>query len=239
MQTIAPLSSLPAITNPVLIDGFSQPGYAGTPLIELSGSQAGSGDGLTITGADVTVRGLDIDNFCQGAGIHITGTGATGDWIYGNFLGTDPTGTQAEPNDDGVEIDGGASDNLIGTNGDGVNDAAERNLISGQPVRWRLDQRPRHGWQCRRGQLHRHECHRRRRPGQRHLARSIYSQDAYIGGGVVIQAAPPATGSAPMATASMTPASGTSSRAATTTGSTSSAPAPTATSSRATSSGPT
>ena len=35
------------------------------------------------------------------------------------------------PNDYGVEIDGGASGNLIGTNGDGVNDAAERNLISG------------------------------------------------------------------------------------------------------------
>ena len=109
VQTIAPLSSLPAITNPVLIDGTSQPGYGGTPLIELSGSQAGSGDGLTITGADVTVRGLDINNFSQGAGIHITGTGATGDWIYGNFLGTDPTGTQAEPNDAGVEIDGGAT----------------------------------------------------------------------------------------------------------------------------------
>ena len=131
VQTIVPLSSLPAITNPVLIDGFSQPGYSGTPLIELSGSQAGGGDGLTITGSNVTVRGLDINNFLQGAGIHITGTGATGDWIYGNFLGTDPTGTQAEPNNEGVEIDGGASGNLIGTNGDGVNDAAERNLLSG------------------------------------------------------------------------------------------------------------
>jgi len=34
------------------------------------------GDGLTITGAGVTVRGLDIDSFSQGAGIHLTGTGA-------------------------------------------------------------------------------------------------------------------------------------------------------------------
>ena len=131
MQTIAPLSPLPAITSPVLIDGESQPGYSGTPLIEINGSQAGGGDGLTITGSDVTVRGLDINNFSQGAGIHLTGTGATGDWIYGNFLGTDPTGTKAMPNDVGVEIDGGASNDLIGTNGDGVNDAAERNLISG------------------------------------------------------------------------------------------------------------
>src|SRR5262249_52987025 len=131
VQAIAPTSPLPAITRAVLIDGRSQPGYAGTPLIELDGSQAGTADGLTITGPDVTVRGLDIGGFGQGAGIHLTGAGATGDWIDGDFLGTDPTGTQAEPNDSGVEIDAGAAHNLIGTNGDGVNDAAERNLLSG------------------------------------------------------------------------------------------------------------
>ena len=34
-------SPLPAITTSVLIDGFSQPGYAGTPLIALIGSQSG------------------------------------------------------------------------------------------------------------------------------------------------------------------------------------------------------
>ena len=84
-----------------------------------------------ITGSNVIVRGLDINNFSQGAGIHITGTSATGNWIYGNFLGTDPTGTQAEPNNEGIEIDGGATQNLVGTNGDGVNDASERNLLSG------------------------------------------------------------------------------------------------------------
>jgi hypothetical protein len=137
VQTIDPLTSLPAISNPVLIDGWSQPGYAGPPLIELNGSHwryiysPSQIDGLEITGSGVTVRGLDIDSFNLGANIHITGTGATGDWIYGNFLGTDPTGTQAESSEYGVEIDGGAAINLIGTNGDGVNDAAERNLISG------------------------------------------------------------------------------------------------------------
>ena len=131
VQTIEPASSLPAITQAVLIDGESQRGYTGTPLIKLSGSQAGGGDGLTITGSNVAVRGLDIGGYSQGAGIHITGVGATGDWIYGNFLGTDPTGTQATPNNAGVEIDAGATQNLIGTNGDGVNDTAERNLLSG------------------------------------------------------------------------------------------------------------
>jgi titin len=128
---IAPVSPLPAITRAVLIDGWSQPGFAGTPLIQIDGGQAGSGDGLTITGSDVTVRGLDVSDFSNGAGIHISGTGATGNWIYGNFLGTDPTGTQALANNAGVEIDGAATQNLVGTNGDGVNDAAERNIISG------------------------------------------------------------------------------------------------------------
>src|SRR5262249_4610545 len=66
--TIAPIAPLPPITNSVLIDGFSQPGYAGTPLVELNGSQAGTSDGLTISGSGTIVRGLMIDGFAQGAG---------------------------------------------------------------------------------------------------------------------------------------------------------------------------
>jgi len=131
VQTIAPLSPLPPIAQAVLIDGTSQPGYSGLPLNQIDGSQAGGGDGLMITGPDVTVRGLDVSNFSQGAGIHLTGPGAVGDWVYGNFLGTDPTGTQAEANNVGVQIDAGASDNLVGTNGDGINNASEQNLLSG------------------------------------------------------------------------------------------------------------
>ena len=114
VQSIAPISALPAITQSVLIDGFSQPGYAGTPLIELSGSQAGGGDGLTITGPDVTVRSLNINGFSQGAGILISGTGASGNVIAANDIGTDPTGAQALPNYFGVRILGGANDNLVG-----------------------------------------------------------------------------------------------------------------------------
>ena len=67
VQVIAPLSPLPAIVNPVLIDGFSQPGYTGTPLIELSGSQTDFTAGLTITGSDVTIRGLAVGGFSGAA----------------------------------------------------------------------------------------------------------------------------------------------------------------------------
>jgi hypothetical protein len=37
-QMISPLHVLPDITNPVIIDATTQPGYAGTPLITLSGA---------------------------------------------------------------------------------------------------------------------------------------------------------------------------------------------------------
>ena len=66
VQTIAPVSPLPAITNPVLIDGTSQPGYAGTPLIAIDASASGMADALTITGSNVTLRGLTDGGFALG-----------------------------------------------------------------------------------------------------------------------------------------------------------------------------
>src|SRR5262249_22917581 len=46
---IALTSPLPAITVPVVIDGTTQPGFSGAPVIELDGSGAGaSADGLTV-----------------------------------------------------------------------------------------------------------------------------------------------------------------------------------------------
>ena len=51
--------------------------------------------------------------------------------VAGDFIGTNPAGSAALANYVGVEIEGGASDNLIGSNGDGVDDATERDVISG------------------------------------------------------------------------------------------------------------
>src|SRR5581483_10749557 len=75
---ITPASALPAITSAVTIDGTSQPGYSGSPLIWLKGASSGSAayDGLTITAAGCTVEGLVISRFANG--ITITGGGATG-----------------------------------------------------------------------------------------------------------------------------------------------------------------
>src|SRR5436853_1821694 len=59
-QTIRPQEHLPTITAPVVIDGTTQPGYSGTPLIRInnwntpSGSSARS-SALQITGGSSTV----------------------------------------------------------------------------------------------------------------------------------------------------------------------------------------
>jgi hypothetical protein len=135
VRTISPTSGLPNITDPVIIDGYSQPGA--TPntlaagnnaqlLIELDGSKSGipAGDvnGLVITGAaGTTVRGLVINRFGQ-AGIYADSAVT----IEGNFIGTNPAGTAAAHNSDGVQIIGVDADSTIG----GTTPAA-RNLISG------------------------------------------------------------------------------------------------------------
>jgi titin len=123
VHTIRPLSPLPTVTDPLSLDATFQPGYAGSPLIELDGSQAGSNaDGLTITAGGSSVRGLAIDSFA-GSGIVLRTNG--GDVIAANYIGTDPTGTSARGNGIGVLVDN-TSDNTVGGTAAGA-----RNLIAG------------------------------------------------------------------------------------------------------------
>jgi hypothetical protein len=123
-QTIQPLSALPQITSPVVLDGTSQPGYNGTPLIVLSGANAGSNvSGLVITAGNSTVKGLVINQFSSD-GIDLTTHG--GDVIEGDYIGTDATGTTAAGNGgSGVVVVTGTNNTIGGTT------AAARNIISG------------------------------------------------------------------------------------------------------------
>src|ERR1700728_4937857 len=93
-RTISLQSPLPAITTPVTTDGTTQPGYSGSPLIDLNGAAAGSANGLVIETSNSAVVGLAINDF-GGTGIVLYGAGTDGNVIEGNFIGTDPTGTQA------------------------------------------------------------------------------------------------------------------------------------------------
>lgn len=136
VQTIAPTSALPTITDAVTIDGTTQPGFSGSPIIELNGASAGTATGLVIKASNSTVRSLVINSFATGeAGIWVWGTGVVGNWVHGCYIGTDVSSTQARPNFRGVQLGAFAGDapqgTIVGTNGDGSNDAAERNIISG------------------------------------------------------------------------------------------------------------
>ncbi len=152
-HTIQPSTALPTITDPVNIDGTTQPGSIRNSLpngddavlkIELDGSLAGSAHGLWITAGNSSVRGLVINRFA-GDGIRLETRG--GNVVEGNFIGVDPTGLIAMGNGTsgigqsayfanefvpafGIEIIGGSSDNVIGTNGDNSGDVGERNVIS-------------------------------------------------------------------------------------------------------------
>jgi len=124
VQTITLASALPAITNPVFVDGTSQPGWtAGTPVIEINGTNAGASvDGISIAGGNTTVRGLVINRFSR-HGIALVQNG--GDTITANFIGINAAGNAALGNGaDGIFA--GTANNTIGGAG-----AATRNIISG------------------------------------------------------------------------------------------------------------
>ena len=89
-------------------------------------ASTGNTIGGTASGAGNVISGN------TGAGVEISGSGTTGNVVAGNLIGTDVTGTQAIANYSGVEIDSGASGNLIGASGSSsITDPLERNILSG------------------------------------------------------------------------------------------------------------
>jgi hypothetical protein len=149
VKTISPTRPLPAITESVIIDGYTQGsqtadtsddakpndnpfpvlGQVGTDAVikvQIKGTNAGAtANGLRVTTSDTTIKGLAINRFAQ-SGILIKGSLATGNKVEGTFIGTDASGTLALPNaGNGVRI-AGAPENTIGGN-----QPAQFNLISG------------------------------------------------------------------------------------------------------------
>src|SRR5437660_2467358 len=127
-QTITTGSfGLPGLGCPVVLDGTSQPGYAGTPIIELSGAATPpnnvGGIGITTScSCPSLIRGLVINRF-MGAGVLLGHGGPF--TVQNNFIGTDRTGTIALGNGVGIGTDRGSGAIIGGTT------AAARNLISG------------------------------------------------------------------------------------------------------------
>ena len=149
VHTIIPLADLPPITDPVIIDGYTQPGTSSNTLadadnavllIEISGA---SGNALRLLyilsgGSGSTVRGLVINRApgLDGKNLHLQASNCV---IEGNFIGTDVTGKNPLPNDGlGVSIVENATENVIKRNliafnmSDGIAVAfnATRNTVS-------------------------------------------------------------------------------------------------------------
>jgi hypothetical protein len=99
--------------KPVVIDGSSQPGYAGKPLVWLDGALAGTVDGLAFdTGSTgSTVRGLSVTgyNTSSGRGIAMYTPAIT---LVGNYIGLAPDGVTVAGNRVGVET--ASANNIIG-----------------------------------------------------------------------------------------------------------------------------
>jgi hypothetical protein len=116
--TIRPDSPLPPLAFGGIVDGWTQPGLDDAPLIEVDGAHAPDGGGLEIVGEGLTVRGLALTGWTadgirvRGADCTIDGVVASGNGRYGvlvdegahqariigSFIGTDPTGSSAVPN---------------------------------------------------------------------------------------------------------------------------------------------
>ncbi len=81
-------------------------------------------NGNTVGGASSTATNIISGN--GGSGVHLASVGTTNNSIIRNRIGTDVTGTAKIGNTIGVQINQGASNNLVGGTS-----AADRNIISG------------------------------------------------------------------------------------------------------------
>jgi titin len=146
-RTIRPIGSLPAIFDPVVIDGYTQSGSRRNGLtdgtnavirIEIDGSLASGGNGLDVRAGNCLIQGLAINRFsAPGApgsptvdGVGILILAGSGNVVQGNFIGTDATGQLPLGNGVGIGVVARSGFSATG-NRIGGSDPGQRNLISG------------------------------------------------------------------------------------------------------------
>ncbi len=133
VHTISPASALPFILDTAILDATTQPGYAGTPLIEINGAGTG-GTALKLSGnsGGSTIKGFTI-NRCTNYGVWIQSDGNT---ISNNWIGLDNTGSVASANRYGIYISSSSNNivhNVLSGNSDGIyfGNVADNNIIAG------------------------------------------------------------------------------------------------------------
>ncbi|HKE49079.1 MAG TPA: hypothetical protein VKB52_13525, partial [Rhodanobacteraceae bacterium] len=137
VQTIGVTSALPGINDPVLIDGYTQPGSAANTAgigtnaqirieVQRAATFTGGSFIFLVGSGGSTIRGLAVNSF-YAAQIAVT-AGSADCVVAGNFIGTDATGTIGYPGEPGTRVGlevGGDRCRIGGTA------RADRNLVSG------------------------------------------------------------------------------------------------------------
>lgn len=147
--TIQPSDPLPAVTTQTVIDGTTQPGYSGTPIVWIKAPPPPAyplpnpfldSNGLTLDAADSGVEGLSITGFSTGAGVEMADPG---DFISGDYLGVDPSGGTTsstltnEYNNYGASVDGTnatITGNLLSNNEYGLEINADGAVVTGNDI---------------------------------------------------------------------------------------------------------
>jgi CSLREA domain-containing protein len=127
--TITLTSGLPALNNPVTIDGSA----GGATRVELNGSGAGNTSGLFVDGSGNTIRRLVINRF-SGSGIYLNTS--NNNLIEGNFIGTNADGAATAGfgnSASGIHVVSSQNSTIGGTTGTtpGGSCTGACNLISG------------------------------------------------------------------------------------------------------------
>lgn len=109
-HTIVLASPLPAITQPLTIDGTTQFGFSGAPIVRIDGTGLlpALSVGFSIYSPGVTLRGLSLTGFQIGVR-----TSGNETHIVGNYFGMLSNGMTRTPMARGVVVTGGA-DTVIG-----------------------------------------------------------------------------------------------------------------------------
>jgi len=119
----------PLVSNGMVIDGSTQPGYAGKPLIIIDGSQIlpetapsyASDTGLLVYSSSNQVKNVSFSGFIWN-GLTFEYPYATNNTVSGCWLGIDSTGTNPAPN---------AFQGILATSGSSHNTFGPGNVISG------------------------------------------------------------------------------------------------------------
>ncbi len=118
--------------NTIIIGNYIGTDITGTVALANAGIGVwiqGGTTGNTIGGT--TAGELNIISGNTTEGVQISGTGTTGNKLFGNYIGLNSAGTSKIANNVGVFLTGNATGNFIGTDGNGVTDSTEGNVISG------------------------------------------------------------------------------------------------------------